>query len=522
MGDKAYARAKPFLVLLLLVVGAWLRFAKLDQYPLGVHQDELSNIYDGYSIAETGADRFGSRYPAAVRAFGENDYRPAMYPWLAAASIKAFGFSVTAGRIPAAILGTASLVLLYLFASSLAGRDFGLLALLLGVLSPLHIQYSRVAHEGAILPGFFVVVILYLWQRASVGNFPTLVVTMLGLAVGLSANAYQATKLTALLLGVGIALSIARSGSRRLQGLLVFGASAALGAAPQLFLLAADPEHFFSRARVLSVRADNPVTIAIAAAHNYWLNLAPTYLFVPRKYEALTVARLLPPEIIFFYAGIIGLAALRLEARGNWLVYYAALVSIAPAAISTGSPHPLRTSGMTVLTPLLSAAGIVWLYSLLPSRLSIRRFYYPLAILALVGSSAVITYRYTRSIMFRETGYQNFLVHLDSAVGRHAGRYDAVILENYGSQRYVYVAAFTGMSPREFQQAPKRLRSDGMDSFTRLGKYYFVQPSRMQSAADSLAPKQARILFVASIPLRGLRVIDSVRWQHEQSYIMTR
>jgi len=63
-------RREIFLVTLLLAAGLWLRVWALDQYPLGVHQDELSNIYDGYSIRETGADRFGDRYRLQVWAFG--------------------------------------------------------------------------------------------------------------------------------------------------------------------------------------------------------------------------------------------------------------------------------------------------------------------------------------------------------------------------------------------------------------------------------------------------------------------
>lgn len=523
MRDSLYASSRTWLPLLLLVVGAWLRFVSLDQYPLGVHQDELSNIYDGYSIAETGADRFGSRHPAVLRAFGEDDYRPALYAWLAAATIKVFGFSVTAGRVPAAILGTASLVLLYLFATSLGGTEFGLLALLLGVLSPMHIQYSRVAHEGAILPGFFVILILYLWRRASVHNFPLPILALLGLVSGLSSNAYQATKLTAVLFAIGIAGSIIRYRKPALPGLLMFAAFALIGAAPQLFVLALDPEHFASRARVLAIKADNPASYALTVMRNYGINLAPRYLFVPRTYSALTIARLLPPEIIFFYAGLIGLALLPTKnaPQAKWYIYYAAAVAILPSAITIGGGNTLRTSGMTVLTPLFSAAGIVWLRRLIPARSQLKRFYYPLVIIALVGSSAAIIYRYSQSVMFREAYFQNFLIRLDRAVGRHAPSYDAVILEDYGSERNVYVAAFSGMKPREYQRAPKRLLSDGMDHFTRLGKYYFVRKARMQQSADSLAPR-GRILFVANSPLRGLRVIDSVKWQNEKSYFMTR
>lgn len=515
---------KRFALILLLLVGAWLRFYALDRYPLGVHWDELSNIYDGYSIAETGADRFGSAHPAIVRAFGENDYRPAMYAWLAAGSIREFGFSVKAGRIPAAVLGTASLILLYLLGSSLAGSEFGLLALLLGVISPLHIQYSRVAHEGAMLPGFFVILILYLWQQASVRKFSLPLVALLGLAIGLSANAYQATKLTAVLFAVGAAVSIMRHSRPRIPALLILGLGALIGAAPQILVMLADPTHFFSRARVLAIKADGPVGYSALVAHNYWLNLAPVYLFVPRKYEALTVARLLPPEFIFFYAGLISMAQLptRLPSWGRWHLYFALVVAILPAAVSLQSPHPLRTSGMTVLTPLFSAAGIVWLYKLIPARIPIRRLYYPMVVLILAGSSALIIYRYSTSVMFRSLGFQNFLTHLDTRVGRYADSFDAVVVENYGSERSLYVATYAGMTPREFQRSPKILYSDGMDNFMRLGKYYFVRPSIMQSTVDSLAPKRGSVLFVAGAPLRGTRVIDSVQWRNEKAYLMTR
>jgi len=346
---------------------------------------------------------------------------------------------------------------------------------------------------------------------------------VLGLVVGLSANAYQATKLTAAMFCVGACISIIRDRRPRAPALIVLGACALIGAAPQVLVLLADPAHFFARARVLAIRSDGPLGYVAQVARNYWLNLSPVYLFIPRNYSALTVARLLPPEFLFFYSGLIGMALLPRRSPGleKWTVYFALVVAILPAAISIQSPHTLRTSGMTVLTPLFSAAGIVWLYSLLPDRIRIRRLYYPMAVFAVDGSAAIIVYRYSTSVMFRSLNFQNFLTYLDSTVGRHANDFNAVILENYGSEQNLYVAAFGGMSPREFQRSPKALYSDGMDHFTRLGKYYFVQPSLMPATVDSLAPKPARILFVASEPLPGTRVIDSVRWQNEKAYLMT-
>ncbi|HLE56056.1 MAG TPA: hypothetical protein VJB15_03165, partial [Rhodothermia bacterium] len=133
-----------------------------------------------------------------------------------------------------------------------------------------------------------------------------------------------------------------------------------------------------------------------------------------------------------------------------------------------------------------------------------------------------IVYRYSRSIMFREVGFQNFLVKLDTTLGRYQKGFDAVVVERYGSQRHLYVAAFTGMTPREFHRSPKKVYSDGMDHFTRLGKYHFVPRRHMQQVANDVAPKPGRFLFVSSRPLSGLRAIDSVSFQKEKAYLLVR
>jgi hypothetical protein len=189
-------------------------------------------------------------------------------------------------------------------------------------------------------------------------------------------------------------------------------------------------------------------------------------LFIPRGYSDLSVARLLPPEILFFYAGLIGLAfiALRRGAEPKWQIYVALAISMLPAALTTGNPNTLRSSGMAVLTPLISAAGILWIARSFARRPNLQRIYYPIVAAVLVVTAGAIIYRYSRSILFREAYYQNFLVHLDSALGKKQKDYDAVIIENYGSQRYMYVASFTGMHPREFQRAKKVILSEGNGS----------------------------------------------------------
>lgn len=517
-------RREVILVAILLALGLWLRTYALDQYPLGVHQDELSNIYDGYSLLETGADRFGDKYPVQVRAFGDNDFRPAMYAWMASVPIGLLGFSVTAGRLPSAILGFASLLFLYGFARRMGGSTFAILALLFAVLSPLHIQYSRVAHEGAMLPAFFLIAALFLWQRAAAAGYPILPAVLTGLAVGISANPYQSSRLTAPLLALAFLIDILRHTTARWRVAGGFAIAALLGASPQIYAMLSDPEHFFARARLLSSSegvASNPIVNFIA---NFGLNLGPTYLFVPREIADLAVARLLPPEILFFYLGLITLALMkeREPGRSRWMVYAALVITLLPAVLTEDNPNTMRASAFVVLSPLFSAAGVVWLYAHLKTRAVVQRLYYPLVGAVVTASAALLIYRYSQSVMFREAYFQNFLVQLNTRVGQYQKSFSPIFMEKYGSQQYIYVVAFNGMRPREFQRTAKVFVSDGMDRFIQVGKFHLLSREQMAMQLNGADAAGTRPLFVSTERMPGLVAIDSVMFQSEKAWLQVR
>jgi len=506
----------------LILCGAFLRLYQLDQYPLGVHQDELSNIYDGWSIATTGADRFGDMHPGVVRAFGERDYRPAMVAWLTAIPQKFTGFSVAYGRLPGAILGIISLFLVYWFAREMAGASYAMLALLITTLSPLHIQFSRLAHEGAIFPAFFMILALCLWHKAATSGFRLLHVALLGLAIGASTNVYQSTRLTGALLTVAIAIDIIRHSKIRLKPILVLGAFALIGALPQVMFLITEPARFAGRAGVLSVTADNPFTYLRTVFTNAAMNLDPLYLFVPPFLRGLTVARLIPAEAPFFYVGLAALAFLPVKtgSRGRKYLYIALLLTLLPSAITLDPPATMRTSPISVLAPFFSAAGIVMIARLVRSEAARRRIYYPAVVAALVITAFAVTYRYARSEYFRELSFQEIGVRMGKALGRHEKGYDAVVVGPHVSQAYLYIAAFSPITPQEFHRLPKRLFSVGMDRYTRMGKYHFVTESMMQQSIDSLRGR-GRVLFVNSRKMPGLSLVDSVRFRDDALYLET-
>jgi 4-amino-4-deoxy-L-arabinose transferase-like glycosyltransferase len=512
-------------VLALLTVGVFLRFKALDKFPLPAHEDELSEIYDSYSILRTGADRTGATHPLVLRGLGENDYRPAMYAWITTIPLRFNGFSVASGRLPSAVLGVTSLLLIYLFARSLAGENYGLIALLFATFSPWHIAFSRLAHHGAMLPPFFVILVFWLWRRASGSGYSWLSVTLLGLALGASVNAYFASRLIGPLLGLVILWDVARHAQFPMwRGLAITGA-ALLGALPQFVVLVEDTPHFFSRAGSTLLDPTDPIAFAGAALGNTVGLLAPKYLFWPSMIDSgLTPARLLPIEVIFFYLGLLTFWKLRVEegSRFKRYVYLGLLISILPA-ILTVQPHSVRLSASLALLPLFSSAGVIQLSEWLRGWPVIRRLYFPTVVTLITASFCFVFYMYVFSRFVRGQRSNNALVKVGTKLRYYGPKYDRVFITDSAAHADLYVVVFSGMLPEEYQRVPKVfVNRNGWDVARRIDKFYFLSAPELKAQESVSAASHSNDLFITFDRLTGARIIDSARWKSDKFYFADR
>ena len=100
---------KIIILLLILFLGTFLRFYKLDSIPAGVYIDEASHGYNAYSLLLTGKDEWGKQFPIFLKEFG--NYPSPLYTYISILPIKIFGLSVFSIRFISALSG----VLLILF-----------------------------------------------------------------------------------------------------------------------------------------------------------------------------------------------------------------------------------------------------------------------------------------------------------------------------------------------------------------------------------------------------------------------
>jgi hypothetical protein len=490
-----------------LVLAAFLRFAALDQYPAPVNWDELSNMYDGWSIAETGADRAGRKWPILCYGNGPRDNRPALMAWLCAIPSWFVGFTVAGCRGVAAVLGVAGVLLVGVWGRRVLGDRGALLTMLLLAVSPWHVLFSRSGHEGAALPGFFCVCIVLLMREAGerfrAGKAGYWRWVGAGLVTGFSANAYGATRLSALIfatIGAGLILCVGhRTGLRwpaRARVLAMFVVAVGAGAAPQIYVFLVDPHTFLSRASALWFHAYDWLDAVGTFARNVAANLNPDDLFLSFGDEhELLVSRLSAAALPFLYIGFVSLVL----PRAGWspvdrvVLLLGVLACIAPAAVSRTSPHSLRASGCAVLLPMISGVGMVqagrWALTLwelfrpdgLRAERKERRSRLAAALMGVVilgfGGSYVV--RYLLRPDLQRAFHQPEWVALGKWLRDHAERYDRIYITpvgnstNLGNTWDLYVAAFSGMRPREWQEAEREVWGRYTEFCTRLNQFYF-------------------------------------------------
>lgn len=165
---------KNYILVLILIVAAILRFYKLGVVPPALYWDEASLGYNAYSILKTAHDEHQKFMPLTnFAAFG--DYKPPLYIYAAVPPIAVFGLTEFAIRFPSAFFGFLTVILTYLLSRKIFVNEPPItigklqiavpaLAAFLLAVSPWHLQLSRAAFE-ANLGLFFSLLGVYLFFK---------------------------------------------------------------------------------------------------------------------------------------------------------------------------------------------------------------------------------------------------------------------------------------------------------------------------------------------------------------------
>lgn len=384
---KSQISKKWFVLGLVIILAVILRFWHLGQVPISPDWDELALGYNAYSILHTVRDEYGKLLPVVLRSF--DDYKPALYAYLAIPTVWIFGLTVFAVRLPSAILGTLTVILTFFLVRELTKKDYmAILASFLLAISPWHIQFSRVAFEantGVFLNVLGILLFLIFVRKK---NLSFLILS--AISFGLNVYSYQSEKvfmplIVALLLLIfhkdilklGVK-KIALSGIiglivifpminfviqnqnalSRFKGVSVFSDKSN----PSYIQTIKNFDAYMNSSNFVGMAFDNKyVYFSKESLGNYLSHFNVNWLFITgdqNRHHAPDMGLLYLWELPFILIGIYHLFFGNYSTKTKLVIFGWLILSPVPAAITLDVPHAVRTENFIPIFEIFCAFGI--------------------------------------------------------------------------------------------------------------------------------------------------------------------
>lgn len=158
MGSGSKIVISSALLVVSIVVGGWVRVYWLDRSPATVNWDEAALGYNAYSLLHTGRDEYGVALPISLQSF--DDYKPAVYAYLATVPVALGGLTEITTRLPSVIFGALLIFVVYYLGIKLTGnRWVGLSSAVVIATSPWSVHMSRIAFEANVAMVVYVIAV---------------------------------------------------------------------------------------------------------------------------------------------------------------------------------------------------------------------------------------------------------------------------------------------------------------------------------------------------------------------------
>lgn len=140
----------------IIILGIVLRIYLLNNFPIQLSPDEVTQIYDAISIAQTGKDIYGNSFP--IMFVSVNDYKPPFYTYVTSLIYVILRNKEIIIRIPGVIFGILLIPAIFFFTLKLFNnRKIALFSALISAISPFEIFFSRRSFEN--IPGIFFMIV---------------------------------------------------------------------------------------------------------------------------------------------------------------------------------------------------------------------------------------------------------------------------------------------------------------------------------------------------------------------------
>ena len=477
----------PYLLLLLVISGLFLRLVRLPDFPPGLNWDEASLGYSAYSLLKTGHDEWGSASPLIFRAFG--DYKLPSYIYLDVVPVAFLGLNPSGVRLPSVLAGTCLILMSFLLARQIFKDDrIALLTALLVAIEPWSLFLSRVGLEANLAAFLICAGIVFLLRHKITPGL---------LFLGLYVWTYNSARLfTPLFLLAYWVIRRPKLSTVNYLLLTVFFVPMLL----QLFSPSGQARYKWvslidqgaiNRINELRLNSDLPETLSriffnkvsyslFTFTVNYLKHFSPDFLFFSGgsnyQFNIPGYGLLSLINLPFFYLGLLHLPGF--HDRKNRVIFpLLAWLFLAPipASLTRDAPHTLRAITLLPLPMLISAFGAVKIWDRLKTHLP---NYFPIVwlvclILSLEYYTTTVTPAYRTAYSWSwQYGYRDIVAY----VRNHYSEYDRVIVSKRYGEPHIFFLFYWPWDPVAYRTDPDLIRyfkSDWywVDSFA---KFRFV------------------------------------------------
>lgn len=478
-------------VIVIILLGFFLRTYSLDKSPASVNFDEAALGYNAYSILKTGKDEYGNFLPLSLRSF--NDYKPALYSYFSIPFIYLMGLNETSTRMVSAVAGTFSLIFLFLFLKEFIKNKKILLFLFLFIsISPWRLHFSRTAFESNLSLAFFAAGAWFLYKLRikSREDFKFYKILLPLIFFVFSAYSYHSARLAVPILFVLWALDVL---------LMVFKNKISINfyrfIPLIIFILLIIPVFMLDKGLVLTrfkqenifnryfpyspkelVNKENPwldlnsnpvyyfgalITghvisyispINLSQRVFHWVKNSPQYISGLGMYDWMSG--------LVFVIGIIYLFKdLKNNFKNRFIVYWI-IAAAAPAAVTWNWFHPLRSLNLFPALDVVVALGFYRLFVFLKSKILLGIF----GFLLLVTSIFVINNEFNFNVWenhgeYQPGGFKKGMPILKSI----QDKYDKVLIDSPHAQSYIFFLFYQSFPPEIVQKYSEARPKPGVD-----------------------------------------------------------
>jgi 4-amino-4-deoxy-L-arabinose transferase-like glycosyltransferase len=365
-------RRELIVILIILAVAGFFRLYNLDAAPPGLYPDEAVNANDAMQALASG--EYKVFYP-------DNNGREGLYVNILAFFFNLFGSSIWVLRFVSALIGILTILFLYLLAREMFNWQIAALSSFFMAISFWHVNFSRIAFRGILIPLLTVLVAYFLWRGFKYLSNKDFLLS--GVFLGLGMYTYIPFRLVPLIVIAALLVfwqkikkdySLSKYEDFRNRFIVGFAyilVASLLIAGPILFFAYDNPDTFLARSGQISIfAADNPVKELVFSVGK----TLPMFNFIGDlnwRHNLSGASQLFWGIGMLFLVGIIRSfwKCFRMKREhGHYSTAQVLLLAwffilLIPSFLSAeGIPHALRSIGVIPVAMIFAGEGAWWVF----------------------------------------------------------------------------------------------------------------------------------------------------------------